>query len=88
MSRTVTTRRRNRPLLLQNETDGRARNKSSQSVTSEVDFAELLLQIEIFGDPESLRGKTTAKVPVPIVVVLTFAQIKPAKINLSLFGRF
>ena len=52
MSRTVTTRRRNRPLLLQNETDGRARNKSSQSVTSEVIFAELLLQIEIFGDPE------------------------------------
>ena len=60
----------------------------SKSVTSEVDIAELLLQIEIFGDPESLRGKTTTKVPVPIVVVLTFAKIKPAKINLSLFGRF
>ena len=60
----------------------------SQSVTSGTDSAELLLQIEISGDPESLRGKTTTKVPVPIVVVLTFAQIKPAKINLSLFGRF
>ena len=32
--------------------------------------------------------KTTTKVPGPFVVEVTFAQIKPAKINLSLFGRF
>ena len=37
-------------------------------------------------------AQTTAKVPIPFVVVwaesFAFAQIKPAKINLSLFGRF
>ena len=36
----------------------------------------------------STKAKTTTKVPVPFVVEMTFAQIKPAKINLSLFGRF
>ena len=36
----------------------------------------------------SNKAKTTTKVPVPFVVEITFAQIKPAKINLSLFGRF
>ena len=43
----------------------------------------------VFNSPTTRRqkGKTTAKVPVPFAVVLTFAQIKPAKINLSLFGR-
>ncbi len=35
----------------------------------------------------STKAKTTTKVPGPFVVVLTFAQIKPAKINLSLFDR-
>ena len=36
----------------------------------------------------SAKAKTTTKVPGPFVVEMTFAQIKPAKINLSLFGRF
>ena len=35
----------------------------------------------------STKAKTTTKVPGPFVVKVTFAQIKPAKINLSLFGR-
>ena len=34
----------------------------------------------------STKAKTTTKVPGPFVVEMTFAQIKPAKINLSLFG--
>ena len=34
------------------------------------------------------KAKTTTKVPGPFVVEVTFAQIKPAEINLSLFGRF
>ena len=36
----------------------------------------------------STKAKTTTKVPGPFVVEVTFAQIKPAKINLSLFGWF
>ena len=35
----------------------------------------------------STKAKTTTKVPGPFVVEVTFAQIKPAKTNLSLFGR-
>ena len=34
----------------------------------------------------STKEKTTTKVPDPFVVEMAFAQIKPAKINLSLFG--
>ncbi len=34
------------------------------------------------------KAKSTTKVPGPFVVEMTFAQIKPAGINLSLFGRF
>ena len=34
----------------------------------------------------SNKAKTTTKEPGPVVVEMTFAQIKPAKINLSLFG--
>ena len=34
----------------------------------------------------STKTKTTTKVPVPFVVEMAFAQIKPAKTNLSLFG--
>ena len=34
------------------------------------------------------KAKSTTKVPGPFVVEVTFAQIKPAEINLSLFGRF
>ena len=34
----------------------------------------------------STKAKTTTKVPGPFVVEVTFAQIKPAKRNLSLFG--
>lgn len=47
-----------------------------------------MLQIETIESPGS---KTITKVPVPIVVVMlavAFPQIKPAKINLSLIGRF
>ena len=46
-----------------------------------------MLQIETIESPGS---ETTTKVPVPFVVVWTtaFPQIKPAKINLSLIGRF
>ncbi len=36
----------------------------------------------------STKAKTTTKVPGPFVVVAAFAQIKPAEINLSLFGMF
>lgn len=36
----------------------------------------------------STKAKTTTKVPGPFVVEMAFAQIKPAKKNLSLFGRF
>ena len=36
----------------------------------------------------STKAKTTTKEPGPFVVEMTFAKIKPAKINLSLFGRF
>ena len=34
----------------------------------------------------SNKAKTTTKEPGPVVVEMTFAQIKPAEINLSLFG--
>ena len=34
----------------------------------------------------STKAKTTTKVPDPFVVEMAFAQIKPAEINLSLFG--
>ena len=36
----------------------------------------------------STKAKTTTKVLGPFVVEMAFAQIKPTKINLSLFGRF
>lgn len=36
----------------------------------------------------STKAKTTTKVLGPFVVEVTFAKIKPAKTNLSLFGRF
>ena len=36
----------------------------------------------------STKAKTTTKVPGPFVVETTFSQIKPAKINLFLFGRW
>ena len=35
----------------------------------------------------STKAKSTTKEPGPFVVEMTFDQIKPAKINLSLFGR-
>ena len=37
---------------------------------------------------KSTKAKTTTKVPGPFVVEMTFAQIEPAKMNLSLVGRF
>lgn len=36
----------------------------------------------------STNAKTTTKMPGPFVVEVTFAQVKPTKITLSLFGRF
>lgn len=36
----------------------------------------------------STKAKTATKVPGPYVAEMTFTQIKPAKTNLSLFGRF
>ena len=36
----------------------------------------------------SNKAKTTTKVTVPFVVEVTFAQIKPANTNLSLFDWF
>ena len=36
----------------------------------------------------STKAKTITKEPGPFVMEVTFAQIKPAEINLSLFGRF
>ena len=66
----------------------------SQSVTSRSNFAELLLQIETNRREHPLFVKTHEGVhelspfAMVCVVVWVFAQIKPAKINLSLFGRF
>ena len=66
----------------------------SQSVTSRSNFAELLLQIETNRREHPLFVKTREGVhelspfAMVCVVVWVFAQIKPAKINLSLFGRF
>jgi len=51
----------------------------------------LFVKIAIFAeccDGFYCKAKSTTKVPGPFVVEVTFAQIKPAKINLSLFGRF
>ena len=79
--------------MLQIETFSDDAGPLSQSVTTRSNFAELLLQIETNRREHPLFVKTTTKVSMncPLamvcVVVLTFAQIKPAKINLSLFGR-
>ena len=80
--------------MLQIETFPNGADPLSQSVTSRSDFAELLLQIETNRREHPFFVKTTTKVSMncPLamvcVVVWVFAQIKPAKINLSLFGRF
>ena len=80
--------------MLQIETFPDDAGPLSQSVTSRSDFAELLLQIETNRRERPLFIKATTKVfmncsfAMVYVVVLVFAQIKPAKINLSLFGRF
>ena len=80
--------------LLQIETFPDDAGPLSQSVTSKSDFAELLLQIETNRREHPLFVKTVTKASMncPLamlcVVVWAFAQIKPAKINLSLFGRF
>jgi hypothetical protein len=80
--------------MLQIETFPDDAGPLSQSVTSKSNFAELLLQIETNRREHPLFVKTTTKVSMncPLamicVVVWVFAQIKPAKINLSLFGRF
>ena len=50
-------------------------------------FAKIVIFIECC-DGFYCKAKTTTKVPGPFVVEVTFAQIKPAEINLSLFGRF
>ena len=60
----------------------------SRSVTGRAGFAAQMLQIETIEGP---AAQATTKVPAPFVVVAlstAFPQIKPAKINLSLIGRF
>ena len=81
--------------MLQIETFPDDAGPLSQSVTARPIFAELLLQIETNRREHPLFVKTTTKVSMncpPLamvcVVIWVFAQIKPAKINLSLFGRF
>ena len=80
--------------MLQIETFPDDAGPLSQSVTSRSDFAELLLQIETNRREHPLFVKTHESVhelppfAMVCVVVWVFAQIKPAKINLSLFGRF
>ena len=80
--------------MLQIETFPNGADPLSQSVTSRSGFAELLLQIEIYRHEHLLFVETHEGVhelpPLAMVcvVILVFAQIKPAKINLSLFGRF
>ena len=74
--------------MLQVETLRLCPGTVSQSVTGRAGFTIQMLQIETI---ESRDSKTTTKTPVPIVVAelaTTFPQIKPAKINLSLIGRF
>ena len=79
--------------MLQIETFSDDAGPLSQSVTSRSDFAELLLQIETNRRKHPLFVKThegVHELPIAMVCVMVwvFAQIKPAKINLSLFGRF
>ena len=81
--------------MLQIETFPDDAGPLSQSVTSRSDFAELLLQIETNRREHPLFVKTHEGVhelppffAMAYVVVWMFAQIKPAKINLSLFGKF
>ena len=77
--------------MLQIETFPNDTGPLSQSVTSKSIFAELLLQIETSRREHLLFVKThegVHELPPPAmvcVVVWVFAQIKPAKINLSLF---
>ncbi len=58
--------------------------KASQHSTF---FAKIAIFIECC-DGFYCKAKTITKVPGPFVVEMTFAQIKPAEINLSPFGRF
>ncbi len=58
--------------------------KASQHSTF---FGKIAIFIECC-DGFYCKAKTITKVPGPFVVEMTFAQLKPAKINLSLFGRF
>ena len=80
--------------MLQIETFPNDAGPLSQSVTSKSIFAELLLQIETSRREHLLFVKAHEGVhelppfAMACVVVWAFAQIKPAKINLSLFGRF
>ena len=80
--------------MLQIETFPDDAGPLSQSVTSRSNFAELLLQIETNRRKHPLFVKThegVHELPPPAmlcVVIWVFAEIKPAKINLSLFGGF
>ena len=60
----------------------RLRAKPSQHSTF---FGKIAIFIECC-DGFYRKAKTITKVPGPSVVEMTFAQIKPAKINLFLFG--
>ena len=77
--------------MLQIETFPDDADLLSQSVTSKSNFAELLLQIETNRREHQLFVKTREGVhelspfAMVCVVVWVFAQIKPAKINPSLF---
>ena len=84
-SQSVTPGWQKRLYLLQIETIRRALYNSSRSVTVRRRFVLYALQIETnetMNQKPPRRGGNS-----PFAAVWTFAQIKPAKINLSLFGR-
>jgi len=62
---------------------GPQRNPSQHSTF----FGKIAIFIECC-DGFYCKAKTTTKVSGPFVVEMTFAQVKPAKINLSRFSRF
>ena len=80
--------------MLQIETILNVTGSLSRSVTARSIYAELLLQIETNRREHLPFVKTHEGVhelppfAMVCVVIWVFAQIKPAKINLSLFGRF
>lgn len=84
LSQSVTSDWQKRFYLLQIEIIRRAFCNSSRSVTVRRRFGLHMLQIET---KESVSQKTAARESSSLAAVWAFAQIKPTKINLSLFGR-